>query len=91
MATSKEVRAMVAKVKTIFRKHGYKVDAILNSPYSNSVYFDYYSNSDRGEVRVSDHDYPNHNHNFRGYDFNLNLGAEAIEEMIEELEWEISE
>ena len=82
---------MVAQVKAVFRKYDYSVAAIEHSPFSNSVYFQYNSINDKGEVRVSDHEFPNHSHSFYGWDFDLSIGTDAITEMLAELDEELQE
>ena len=82
------IQQLSRKIKSELRKRGYRYEKHnLKSPYSNSQYFRYYNKNTRSEIRVSDHDYPNHNHTFRGWDFDINYWDDNWEDFIEDLDW----
>ena len=74
------------KVKTILRQYGYQYDKQNSkSPYSNSQYFHYWNINTKGEIRISDHAYPNSNHNFRGWDIDTRFWDDNWDDFIEDL------
>ncbi len=93
MATTRieyTIPGMARRVKALLRKYGYTYRPSIKSPYSDTLYFDTWDNKGHKytEFRISDHATPKDGH--KGYQF-IVKDIDDCEELLADIEWEISD